>query len=293
MGYNQCLAFVVNLPHVLRGAGVPSRCIGGKRTAPRCAHGEERRPWRRNAAALSSLGLYAGRLFVVPPFAHSNATALREALDLSLNFAYVTPLLFADRAPVLHPMLEGVFHIVVAWALLLLGFASLDATHPNARPRAAPFLVGTLLLTNLVYLPFLVARRSAPPVAPLDAAGRGRLVRLAESRAIPASAVALFAASVPWALYARPHFGDVGTRFLSFVDLTAHHDILAFSFALDLVVFALFQAALVSEDAACRQWTSPRIRRRASAAARFVPFFGLVFYLLQRHEHAPLQWPSE
>jgi hypothetical protein len=53
----------------------------------------------------------------------------------------------------------------------------------------------------------------------------------------------------------------------------------AFSFAVDYAVFALFQGALVPADAARR---GADAASASALAARFVPFFGLVAWLLTR-----------
>eukprot|EP00961_Rhodomonas_salina_P105380 1419063-Rhodomonas_salina.1 len=38
-----------------------------------------------------------------------------EAINLSINFWFITPLVFPSLAPVVHPALEGLFNIVIAW----------------------------------------------------------------------------------------------------------------------------------------------------------------------------------
>jgi len=60
-----------------------------------------------------------------------NALALEkrtweEVRNLSLNFFYVAPLLKLKFSPVVHPMLEGVFNGLLAWAAMFAGFLSDD-----------------------------------------------------------------------------------------------------------------------------------------------------------------------
>lgn len=253
-----------------------------------------------NPVALTACAVYFSNLFIFPPTPNIPAVALREALQLSLNFAFLVPLAFPASASVLHPYLEAIFHVVVAWAVLLTGFAALDITQPDARPKATPFLLGALLLTNIFYLPFLALRRNSEPrvVASLPALpipdARPRLVAFAESRLPPAIAGALFVAATLWAVLARgdAFSPDAAVRLAEFARLAFHDDILAFSFVADVAVFSLFQAALVGEDAASRQWDSHQVRRRAELAARYLPFFGLCYYLWERASRAPLPWGS-
>ncbi|KAL7465414.1 hypothetical protein ACHAXS_005736 [Conticribra weissflogii] len=60
-----------------------------------------------------------------------NALALEQRMweevrNLSLNFFYVAPLLKLKFSPVVHPMLEGVFNGLLAWAAMFAGFLSDD-----------------------------------------------------------------------------------------------------------------------------------------------------------------------
>lgn len=264
------------------------------------------------------LALYVTRLFLLPPTPPTPLASLREALDLSLNFAFVLPLSFPDFAPSLHPVLEAVFHIVVSWAALLLGFAAVDIHAPSSEervvtdvstqddesnkdegpyPRAGPFLMMGLLLTNLFYLPFLTVRRPARSPTALSrvpAKWRGLLVTIGESRWLPLSMSVLTIGSIMWGLYARGEYGDIITRWKSFLPLIQGRDIVAHSFGLDLLVFALTQGVLVEEDAERRTWSGGEgVRRRAVWMGRFVPFVGLVGYLVERAQRAPIGWVGD
>lgn len=237
-------------------------------------------------------------LFLLSPTTGGTEGSLAEAAALSLNFAFVTPLLLPTVAPILHPGLEGVFQIVVSWALLLVGFISDDgmgSEHSDDHARyvpSAPFLVGAAFLTNILYLPYLALRRpqtDGPVHVPKYRART--LLRVAESHLLPVAAVALFATAALWALFARPEFGGLAERWVSFRDLV-DTDILAHSFAVDCGVFALFQAWLVPDDAHRRKWESDR-RDAAVAAAAFIPFFGLAWYLWVRAADAPILSESD
>lgn len=220
--------------------------------------------------------VYVGYLLLsdLPPgdsLLHTQPETLQTAIDLSLNFWFVLPVSFPDAAPVLNPALEGLFNIVVAWGLLFWGFL-IDGR--SQKFPILPFLVGTALLTNVFYLPWLALRQPNPhppqgALSPLE--------RLAESRGLPVTLTLVVLASVGWAAAARPEFGDLATRWNSLITLV-QTDRLAYSFWIDLLVFWLFQAWLVPDDMARRQWHS----RVVLWMARLVPFFGLVVYFLSR-----------
>jgi hypothetical protein len=78
----------------------------------------------------------------------ANALALEqrtweEVRDLSLNFFLVAPLLGLPFSPVVHPVLEGVFNGLLAWAALFAGFLTDDRRHkPNIFPML-PAVIGS------------------------------------------------------------------------------------------------------------------------------------------------------
>lgn len=233
---------------------------------------------------------YMTHLFLLSPTGPPTPRAsLKEATDLSLNFTYLVPLLLPSLAPSLHPLLESIFHVVVAWALLLLAFVSedLSPTHRKALP-ATPFLLATPFLTNIFYLPYLVLR--TPPQQHLRAIPTSQstiLQQLADGSFLPLTSLLLAVASVPWALFARPEFGSWPQRYHSFLNLLGS-DILAHSFGVDMLVFSMFQAWLVHDDAARRDWRGDC--RGVVRLATFVPFFGLVAYLLARSQRGRVKW---
>jgi hypothetical protein len=62
---------------------------------------------------------------------------------------FVTPLVFPSFAPEIHPALEGLFNIVIAWGALFSGFLS-----DSRKPPMLPFCIGsnpTLLQTGLPF----------------------------------------------------------------------------------------------------------------------------------------------
>eukprot|EP00613_Pedinella_sp_CCMP2098_P055662 CAMPEP_0171896252 /NCGR_PEP_ID=MMETSP0992-20121227/47473_1 /TAXON_ID=483369 /ORGANISM="non described non described, Strain CCMP2098" /LENGTH=227 /DNA_ID=CAMNT_0012524241 /DNA_START=281 /DNA_END=961 /DNA_ORIENTATION=+ len=71
----------------------------------------------------------------------------QEVVDLSLNFFLVAPLLHLPFSPALHPGLEGVFNLLLAWAAAFSGFAA-DGRKGRPHGSMVPTLAGMQLLTN-------------------------------------------------------------------------------------------------------------------------------------------------
>ena len=219
---------------------------------------------------------------------NSLLVGLREALELSLNFAFVTPVVFPTLAPTYAPTYEALFNLVVAWAFLFLGFVSEDLSKRQIVPYS---IVAKLILfiTNFVYLPFLVIRRPNPYLVQNPVADPSPLLRVSESEWLPIGVTILAITSLAWALFGRDIGGDAGdviTRFKQF-QILLNSNILAHSLGLDCAVLALLQSALVNDDVKRRAWKGSDCDN-AVAAARFVPLFGLAYYLWCRATHASL-----
>lgn len=216
----------------------------------------------------------------------ANALALErrtweEVRDLSLNFFLVAPALKLPFSPVVHPMLEGVFNLLLSWAAMFAGFLSDERRDkPNLLPFG-PMLVGMQFLTSGFLLPYLFARTPEMGATARLEDVDGEVQRLvAEWRPLGPLLGGVGTASVLWGLYARPDFGNVAERYSSFLDLLSI-DRVGSSFIVDLVIFAAFQGWFVDDD----------LRRRGVAdddlgalrnAAKFVPFLGLAAYLVLR-----------
>jgi len=204
-----------------------------------------------------------------------------EVRDLSLNFFLVAPALQLPFAPVVHPMLEGVFNLLLSWAALWAGFLSDDRRDkPNPLPLV-PTVIGMQFLTSAFLLPYLATRTteqrmdvtreelsSAPPV-------------ISESRVLGPILGIVGSYSIVWALVGRyADFGSLSERWTSFVDLLSI-DRVGSSFLVDLVIFGLFQAWLVDDDLKRRGVAKdglPKLRW----VGKYVPFFGMAAYLALR-----------
>ena len=210
-----------------------------------------------------------------------------EVRDLSLNFFLVSPILHLPFAPVVHPMLEGVFNLLLSWAALFAGFLSDDREDkPNIFPML-PVVGGMQFLTSAFLLPYLALRtseelESGDVVYKEDVSGvEGTL---GEFRWLGAMMGAVGSGSIAWFFLARADvFGsNFSERYASFMDLLSI-DRVGSSFIVDLAIFALFQGWLVDDD----------MRRRGididggemaglRNIAKFIPFFGMAAYLTVR-----------
>jgi ketosteroid isomerase-like protein len=235
---------------------------------------------------LVPLALWVAYLYVVffsDWFFGLPATALEqrtweEVRDLSLNFFFVSPILNLPFAPVVHPMLEGVFNLLLSWAALFVGFLSDDRRDkPNVLPML-PMVAGMQFLTSAFLLPYLVTRSSEPNTQ-VYLEDLPLVAQLTESRLLGPAMATVGTGAFVWATFARMQdFGGWNERLVSFLDLLSI-DRVGSSFLVDLAIFALFQGWLVNDDLKRRGMSSDSA---LANVAKFVPFFGMAAYLTLR-----------
>lgn len=241
-------------------------------------------------AAFAALCVYLPSI-LHPDMPAETSEAVRDAFKLSVNFAFVTPIFLPQLAPVYSPVYEGVFNFVIFWFTLFLGFASEDVSAEREGVPFAPFGIGGLFLTNMFYLPYLFLRKSNPhrvTPQPKSHNFNNILLQYGEGKALPLKMAALGVFSIAWAFVGRPDMLpiNIGERLASVPDLLSH-SVLCKAMFIDTIPLSLFQSALVNDDVKRRNWVGPQ-KDTAVAAARFVPFFGLCFYLWQRASCASL-----
>jgi hypothetical protein len=146
-------------------------------------------------------------------------------------------------------------------------------------------------LTNAALLPYLFTRDRG-------GAMKGQTVykedlssveAVGESKIIPGLFGSVGLLSIAWICLGRAGadagFATLDARWASFVDMMTH-DRLGFSFVVDLTYFALFQGWLISDDLARRNAAATSgpsgTMTNLEKIGAYVPFFGLVYYLLQR-----------
>ncbi|KAJ1493375.1 hypothetical protein T484DRAFT_1929612 [Baffinella frigidus] len=178
---------------------------------------------------------------------------MMEAINLSINFWFVTPLVFPTMAPELHPALEGLFNIVIAWGALFSGFLS-----DSRKPAMLPFCIGTAFLTNVFLLPYLALRTPWPstPVPREDITASDDVLKVAEGKLLPLSMTAVLGLSLLWAAVGRGgDYGGVAERATALWEMITHTDRLAHSFGVDCLTFWIVQGWLVPDDMRRRDGT--------------------------------------
>jgi hypothetical protein len=234
-----------------------------------------------------------------------NALALEqrtweEVRDLSINFWFISPILHLPFSPIVHPMLEGVFNLLLAWAAMFASFLSDERSNkPNLLPLG-PMLLGMQFLTSGFLLPYLFTRTSemsnddggeastSSSLVVFQEDITGALQRkVAESKLLGIVLGGVGTLSIVWGLFARhSDFGTISERCTSFLDLLSI-DRVGSSFIVDLVIFAIFQSWFIDDDLR-RRGVNPDDKNMTSElsllrySAKFVPFFGLVTYLTYR-----------
>ena len=216
----------------------------------------------------------------------ANALALEqrtweEVRDLSLNFFLVAPTLNLPFSPVVHPMLEGVFNLLLAWAAMFAGFLSDERKDkPNLLPFG-PILIGMQFLTSGFLLPYLFTRSiETKTQAYIEDIDGDIQTLIAEWRPLGGLLGVVGTASIYWGFFARPEFGAFSERYASFGDLLSI-DRVGSSFIVDLIIFAIFQSWFVDDDLKRRGVFEGKMMVLRNIA-KYIPFFGLAVYLMAR-----------
>ena len=225
------------------------------------------------------LFLAEGQLLPGPSALALDGATWVEVRDLSLNFWFVGPSVFGGAFPVVHPGLEAIFNLVLAWSALFAGFA---ADGRRGRPQEMlPTLLGMQFLTNAFFLPYLATRPSEEDGVVVALDELSPVERATESRALPLLLGGVGAVAVWWFCNARPEFGGLDERLASLQQLLAG-DRLGASFLVDLGLYALFQSWLIPDDLKRRGVDIDSDRARPLRRLGYVPFVGLIAYLLLR-----------
>ena len=231
--------------------------------------------------------LYCYFLFLSDQTPGVNALQLDPATwtmvkDLSFNFWLILPIFFPSSAlsASIHPGLEAIFNMVIVWAGMFLGFAS-DGRSP--RKSMLPTLGIMQFLTNAAFMPYLFTRKS-------ERLKEGELVsinelsaveRVGESKLLPIILGTVGTTCIYWFFNGRiEEYGALPERIDSLKEIISH-DRLAFSFCVDLLYYSVFQGWLVSDDMKRRGMSEGTF---SAQVARYIPFYGLVYYFLVRDQ---------
>jgi SnoaL-like domain len=212
-----------------------------------------------------------------------------EVRDLSLNFFLVAPVLQLPFSPSVHPMLEGVFNVLLSWAAMFAGFLSDDRRNkPNIFPML-PTVIGMQFLTSAFLLPYLAARtpeidttydeKSAVVWEELD-----EVSKITESQYFGPILAFVGFYSTLWAMIGRrDEFGGIADRYQSFIDLLSI-DRVGSSFIVDLIIFAIFQGWFIDDDMQ-RRGVQESDMKELRWLGKIIPFFGLAVYFSFRPQY--------
>lgn len=217
----------------------------------------------------------------------ANALALEqrtweEVFGLSLNFAFVSPLLHLPFSPSVHPFLEAVFNGLLVYAGLFAGFLVEDDEKAGKGLSYGPIVVGMQFLTSAFLLPYLAFRPRSSKKVPTELSFFTKSI--GEAKWWGPAMTGIFVMALGWAAFGRVdeiQYGvDFASRYQTFVDLLSI-DRVGSSFLVDYVIFALFQGWLVEDDWK-RRSTDETTGNKLVFFAKYVPFFGLASYLTWR-----------
>ena len=122
-------------------------------------------------------------------------------------------------------------------------------------------------LTNIFFVPYLALREQPAGSRGTTADADPKAAKLpGYAPIIGITGAAIGLGSIVWALSIRPEYGGLAERWQYFVQQSVSNRVF-FAFVLDAVLYYVWQALLMGED--------------ATKAQRYIPFVGLISYLLQ------------
>ncbi|MFP4220398.1 MAG: nuclear transport factor 2 family protein [Phormidium sp.] len=191
---------------------------------------------------------------------------IQELLDQSLNFFFVVPIanllgLTVIPAPSVHPVTQAFFNFAEAWIFMFLPLLLAD---PRGYRLPRPLIwLGAMFLTNIFLLPYMGLRCVTEP-DPHKSRGKGFIARSFGWTGLVVGAIA-----VVW-FVAVGDVGDLGQR-LGFFWEMLRGDRVTIAFALDLILFSLFQGIILGGI------MPPGHPQRG---LRWIPFWGLGIWLV-------------
>ncbi|EPS58117.1 hypothetical protein M569_16698, partial [Genlisea aurea] len=228
--------------------------------------------------------VYVVWLFFLPyapgdPIWAISPETVNSLLGLSLNFFFILPLsnsaagIHLLEAPILHPVSEGLFNLVIGWTFLFAPLLYSDRRRDRYQGSIDVLWCLQMLLTNTFLIPYMAIRlndaaKGAPPCSKL-----GSLVTKGASVVGVIGGLACLS-SVLWAVYGRGSgYGGLGDRLVFLQDYVGSER-LAYAFVWDILLYSVFQPWLIGDN----------IERGKNGGVlnvvRFFPVVGLVLYCL-------------
>ncbi len=193
---------------------------------------------------------------------------IKEVINESTNFFFVLPILNSlgislMKSPVVHPAIETQFNFAEAWIFMFLPLLLADKRVRDF-PKVALWSVA-MFLTNVFLLPYMAFRFKQPSLETIEEPKKGILERIFGWIGLTVGVIAIV-----WLFIGRPEFGDVNQKIQYFLtQLQSSRVVIAFT--VDLLLLAIFQIVLMG---AIIPSNSPQ------RPLRFIPFFGLAFWLI-------------
>ncbi|XP_008668367.1 uncharacterized protein [Zea mays] len=182
------------------------------------------------------------------------------------------------ESPLLHPMAEGLFNLVLAWTLLFAPLLFTDCRRDRYKGSLDVLWGFQMFLTNTFLIPYMAIRLNGPE-ADRSPPRRSQLgsVMVNGAPAVGAVGGLVCVLSIVWAFSGRGDsgFGGIAERW-QYLQSYLFSERLAYAFLWDMFLYSVFQPWLIGDN----------LRNvKADAAGlvsvvRFVPVVGLVAYLL-------------
>ncbi|KAK1380917.1 Monocarboxylate transporter 6 like [Heracleum sosnowskyi] len=233
-------------------------------------------------------GVYIGWLFLLPyapgdPVWAISSDTINSLVGLSLNFFFVLPLMNSVGirlidAPVLHPMSEGLFNLVIGWTLMFAPLLFTDRKRDRYKGSLDILWGFQMFLTNTFLIPYMAIRLN-------EADGQYTPRKTSQLSTVMTNGAAFVGLiggavcliSVLWALFGREdgNFGSLTERW-DFLLSYLGSERLAYAFIWDICLYTIFQPWLIHDNLQNVQKSKISI----VSYLKFVPVIGLVVYLL-------------
>ncbi|XP_020586126.1 uncharacterized protein LOC110028565 isoform X1 [Phalaenopsis equestris] len=213
------------------------------------------------------------------------SNTVNDLMGLSLNFFLILPLanlvgIHVIEAPVLHPMAEGLFNLVIGWTFLFAPLLFTD--HRRGRFRGSLDLLWgfQMFLTNTFLIPYMAIRLNNrsdnTDQSPLKSSKLGLLMTKGARSVGLIGGIVCFV-SIIWAFLGRPEsgFGDFDGRW-RFLEHYIGSERLAYAFIWDIILYAVFQPWLIGDNLQNVRMSDQELVN----VLRYMPVVGLVAYLL-------------
>ncbi|KAF3793943.1 hypothetical protein EJ110_NYTH08902 [Nymphaea thermarum] len=219
-------------------------------------------------------GVYIGWLFLLPyapgdPVWAIKTDTIKLLVDLSLNFFFILPLTNS-----------ALFNFVIAWTLMFAPLLFKDRRKENFSGSLEILWVVQMFLTNTLLVPYMAIRlgdmKNSTSRVKRDPSWLAR-VMTGGATVVAVIGAIIGVTSIFWGAVGRSDegFGSLADRW-DFLVAYLGSDRPAYAFIWDICLYSIFQPWLISDNIQ----NVDENRVKIVNVLRFVPYFGLVAYLL-------------